>query len=505
MKWNLMIERCSHIALTTILLVLVCSSTHGQLFLERIDVYAVDTIPKQSQLLPLGKRFDIICSGTFSFWKNAQGDSVGLVDAAYYRDIPPGEFGFPGLSTSTTNGFLLNGQPISTRIDPPGLSPIYRYRVPFTGQGAPVTLYIEDKPPFSVDRHEDNTGMIVVEIFDVSPEIELAPAAIDFGEVELGEARDTLIEFSNIGYGPLRVEGMRITGADAGDFAITSQSFYLLDPGEEASLTVSFIPRSIFIKNAILELNTNDSDVPLISIPLTGIGVTTLAAGVPDIVEARSQEILLLPVLLFNNREGSNTTSFYFELEYDAHHFHPLSWTNEGTLTAGMTLNVEFSAPGHITVAGNGTLPLQGTGPMLFIRGIAVWNDPSTSPLEMKSLRFNIGNPRAHALDGVLLVDSLCNQYLKSVTFSGTPQLHQNHPNPFNPSTTISFNLPSPQHIRLNVFTIDGRLVRTLLDGVLREGTYDVTFLASGLPSGTYVYTLLGDNEVLSRTMLLLR
>jgi hypothetical protein len=493
------------ISFASLLLLCTAPRATSQLFLETIYVHAVDTVPKQSQVLQLGKRYDLICSGTFSFWRNAQGDSVGLVDAAYYRDIPPGEFGFPGLSTSTTNGFLLNGQPISGRIDPPGMSPTYTYRVPFTGLGAPATLYIEDKPPFSIDRHDDNTGMIRVDIYNVSPEIDIDTGLIDFGEVELGEFRDTVITFRNIGYGPLRVSNLTISGADAAHYSLNALPHYLLDVGDSASFTLRFTPTSVFRKDAVLEMNTNDSDVPLLRISLTGVGVTTLEAGFDDMTYARAQEYIVIPVLLKRNREGSETTTFAMDISYDPHLLYPIGWTSDGTLSSGHSMAVDITRPGSIVIRGNGGPAISGTGPLLYLRCIALWHEPNSTPLEVMSLTFNAGNPRSLASDGVLVVDSLCNQYLKTISFGDAPQLRQNHPNPFNPTTVISFILPAAQHVRLDIHNATGQHIRTLHDGILREGKHDLPFLASGLPSGLYLYTLHSRSGSQTRSMLLLR
>ncbi len=68
--------------------------------------------------------------------------------------------------------------------------------------------------------------------------------------------------------------------------------------------------------------------------------------------------------------------------------------------------------------------------------------------------------------------------------------LAQNHPNPFNPTTTISFDLPEPTFVTLRVYDVSGRQVAELANGYRSTGTYDVTFDASGLASGIYMYRL---------------
>jgi len=89
--------------------------------------------------------------------------------------------------------------------------------------------------------------------------------------------------------------------------------------------------------------------------------------------------------------------------------------------------------------------------------------------------------------------------------------LHQNRPNPFNPSTTISFTLPAECAVRLDVYDVSGRLVARLLNGEKRgAGLHNVEWNgrdASGraAASGIYVYRLTAGRETISRKMVLLR
>ena len=69
-------------------------------------------------------------------------------------------------------------------------------------------------------------------------------------------------------------------------------------------------------------------------------------------------------------------------------------------------------------------------------------------------------------------------------------ELAQNYPNPFNPATTIRFELKEAGMTKLEVFDISGRHVRTLLNGNVEAGAYDLRFDASALSSGIYFYRL---------------
>jgi hypothetical protein len=78
-------------------------------------------------------------------------------------------------------------------------------------------------------------------------------------------------------------------------------------------------------------------------------------------------------------------------------------------------------------------------------------------------------------------------------------------PNPFNPSTTISFSLPKPSSVNLQIFDILGRIVYAVECGRLSAGTYHHTFDASDLASGVYFARLKTSAEIRTTKLLLVR
>ena len=83
--------------------------------------------------------------------------------------------------------------------------------------------------------------------------------------------------------------------------------------------------------------------------------------------------------------------------------------------------------------------------------------------------------------------------------------LNQNYPNPFNPATNISYTLPSDGNIRLDVFNIQGQLVSTLVNGYQASGSHTVSFDASALASGIYLYRLTSAGQTLTKKMMLVK
>jgi len=89
-------------------------------------------------------------------------------------------------------------------------------------------------------------------------------------------------------------------------------------------------------------------------------------------------------------------------------------------------------------------------------------------------------------------------------------ELHSNFPNPFNPSTTISFSLPKEKNIELTIYNIKGQKVKTLYSGIAEEGKHSMIWEGidsnrKTVSSGIYFYRLETKNKELTRKMLLLK
>ena len=88
--------------------------------------------------------------------------------------------------------------------------------------------------------------------------------------------------------------------------------------------------------------------------------------------------------------------------------------------------------------------------------------------------------------------------------------LEQNFPNPFNPSTVITFSLPTRGIVRLSIYGVDGKLVNSLVNTEMEQGTYRVTwngddFAGRKVASGLYLYRIESGSFTAARKMLLLK
>ncbi|NNJ52685.1 MAG: T9SS type A sorting domain-containing protein, partial [Ignavibacteriaceae bacterium] len=83
--------------------------------------------------------------------------------------------------------------------------------------------------------------------------------------------------------------------------------------------------------------------------------------------------------------------------------------------------------------------------------------------------------------------------------------LEQNYPNPFNPSTTIKYSIPEDGFVKLAVYNMLGEEVSTLINTQQKAGRYEVTFDASELASGVYIYRLEAANYTASKKLMLMK
>lgn len=84
-------------------------------------------------------------------------------------------------------------------------------------------------------------------------------------------------------------------------------------------------------------------------------------------------------------------------------------------------------------------------------------------------------------------------------------ELEQNYPNPFNPSTKISYSLSDPAQTKITIHDLVGKEISVLVDKFMTAGNHQVTFNATGLASGIYVYRLATDEHTITKKMLVLK
>ncbi|MFZ5518579.1 MAG: T9SS type A sorting domain-containing protein [Candidatus Zhuqueibacterota bacterium] len=178
------------------------------------------------------------------------------------------------------------------------------------------------------------------------------------------------------------------------------------------------------------------------------------------------------------------------------------AWIEEGNNTYTAEVFIKWQA--FLGAPDSGWIPLEFRGrdddlagekkyPQTFYQ----WNSDSSTTHEDSTLFTG----KAYLLDEIISTSVAQNSVHAPVEFS----LSQNYPNPFNPTTHIHFNLSRPGRATLQIFDVQGRLVATLIDGMVQAGIHNITFDASHQPSGIYFYKLESGGAFQIKKMMLVK
>lgn len=129
------------------------------------------------------------------------------------------------------------------------------------------------------------------------------------------------------------------------------------------------------------------------------------------------------------------------------------------------------------------------------IIGVGIQNTTSTPPNDGYKLL-----PRFYS-DFLLPSDVILAENSTPIDFA----LHQNFPNPYNPATTITYNLPIKSQVELILYNTLGESIKHLVNGEKEAGLHSVEFNAENLPGGIYFYRLQAGNFTQTKKMILLK
>ncbi len=336
------------------------------------------------------------------------------------------------------------------------------------------------------------TGKTGLDYYDVT----FAPALID------GPSAPAAARFDNTSVEAKTIVSVAFTGADAAQFSEDAANPwptlpYTINPGGSLQLHVLLTATgSPGPRHAALQVTLEDGEV--LNVDLSGeAGIRTLAAtpgsmfdGVKITVGDLERQTLMLtntgtlPLTISSMSLGGAGASDYSlglfprkridpgATEYLEVTYEPINPATTSTATLSIV-----SDGGNVDVPLNGAS--QGT-----LRGGDVHGD------------------------GVVPSESGDHDGVSGVTTLGGAegiQLMGVRPNPTSGASTISFRLGSPQQVRLEIYDVDGRLVRTLVDGMLGAGEHHRTIAAGALATGVYHYQLRSPDGTLSGRLVVVR
>lgn len=328
--------------------------------------------------------------------------------------------------------------------------------------------------PINIQRAIFNTGDNSVEISNGGVSILPIPEYGDVDENGLIQAYDaSLILKHVIGLDILYCQGL--ANAD------------VTDNGSVAALDASVILQ--YGVGLIVNLPYDTTEYG----DLTAKGNFTMTES--QMITSTSIEV---PVFLSN---GNNILSFEGCITYDTQYM-GLSEINWPTLGSEFTV-LSTETDGLVRFAGAGSLPDGSEG--TFIRAIFTIKEPlgnNTTEVVLQSLRLNEEDVKSN------LAKTTLSAAVGIQNTSGLPtefSINQNHPNPFNPTTTFKYEMPKESKVILSVFDMNGRLVETIVNQTQSAGYYSVHWNASKHSSGVYIYRIQADGFSAVRKCLLIK
>lgn len=309
-------------------------------------------------------------------------------------------------------------------------------------------------------------------IADCPPEINVSDERLDFEDTQVGACSNQTLTIENWGCDPLIISA--VTATDSFRTNFTQQ--VTLQQDSSFNLTVRFCPAVVQLYTGTLTISSNDPSSPT-TVELTGTGMscdpilTILSRDEIDFGEMRAG-VCSPPETLFVRNTGC------------------------GNLTISAV-----EAPDGFTTNFRDTLNISaGDSVSLAIRFCPAVDEEYYDYLVISSNDPEGEYDVAVSGTGVASAAHTAKDLLPTVT-----QLKGNYPNPFNPTTTIGYDLSTAGHARLVIYDVLGRLAATLVDQTLAPGFYRAEWNASAMPSGVYLARFEAPGCVMVKKLMLVK
>lgn len=204
--------------------------------------------------------------------------------------------------------------------------------------------------------------------------------------------------------------------------------------------------------------------------------------------------------------DGWGVYSYRMEVEFPANALRVTSYETNGTLSNGMFVAFNSSKPGLVIVSAAGTNEMKGSTQLLLrLKVDQLASTANLVPINIKAFLIDNGSPKPDMAGAQwspqLTVPLESDQSLLPENYA----LGVAYPNPFNPTTSIPFELRSSGVVSLTVIDSVGKIVDVLLNGHVIAGRHVIQWNANNLSSGVYIIQLIAGREIHSSKVTLLK
>jgi len=184
---------------------------------------------------------------------------------------------------------------------------------------------------------------------------------------------------------------------------------------------------------------------------------------------------------------GEDIKAFLLTMTYDDSVLEITGVDAQGDLAENFSLIINTDTPGHVTVGGAHYEAIEGDGALIHLNARIL--KKGTTNLTLDSFSFNEGFPQVATQNGEVSNSAVNVSNEETGALPESFELLGNYPNPFNPTTTIQFNLPETAEVTVEIVDLLGRPAMTIPAQVYQAGAlHRIDVDASTLASGVYMY-----------------
>jgi hypothetical protein len=240
----------------------------------------------------------------------------------------------------------------------------------------------------------------------------------------------------------------------------------------------------------------------------------SLHISFPDTTEGdMGEEDVSIPIYMESDATGLEIDSLHVSVSYNPEVILFSDINNSETLTEGWAITVSDTISGNVKITALSEDYMEGNGTMFNLLFDVIGDGGEESDLVFNQIKFNGGDIGGIPINGLFMIPSSSSIANSQIMVPNSCVLYDNYPNPFNPSTTIAYQIPvgTYNYTTLRIYDTMGRLVRTLVDEKQDAGYHTVKWHGiddngKRVPSGAYVYRLeTTDGYEETRKMILLK
>jgi hypothetical protein len=332
----------------------------------------------------------------------------------------------------------------------------------------------------------------------------IAPLTLDFGTLGFGSNGTVTVNVRNPQGSAMRVRFQLPTHPDVSLQApLTTDT--LLQPGEDLDIVLRLDATTAGDIDDLLRIFTDQVCADSVDISVLGrVDAATAALSVPNL-EAWIGERIQIPTRLdvATNLSITGTKSFTADLVFNRSMLWPEEITSSSGTATFTTIPEGENLRVRITVVQTNT-PTPGI--MLELTCLVMLGNDETTPITLENFAWTEGTAATTTSSGNFIARGICEEGgQRLIALPTSLMLFQNNPNPFNPTTEISFFLPEEAEIDLRVFDALGREAARLSTGIHSAGIHRVIFDGTGLVSGTYFAILRSGDEIRVKRMIMMK